>query len=90
MKETGRKGTWWMVETGVSFVQTPLHEQEGTGVSFVQKTPLPGWKGRLSTAGSPWPRLDRGEVFLIFVGFLINRTSVLMRVFVFWSHDLAE
>ena len=33
----------------------------------------PGWKGRLSTAGSPWPRSDRGEVFLIFVGFLVKK-----------------
>merc|ERR1712088_408680 len=40
------------------------------GVSIIQ-TPLPGWKGRLSTAGYPWPRSDRGEVFLIFVGFLL-------------------
>jgi len=38
------------------------------GVYFLD---TPGWKGRLSTAGSPWPRSDRGEVFLIFVGFLL-------------------
>ena len=35
-----------------------------------------GWKGRLSTAGSPWPpRSGPGEVFLIYVGFLIIRWS---------------
>jgi len=46
MKETVRKGTWWMAEAGMSFFWTPLHEWKGTGVSFAQKTPLPWVEGK--------------------------------------------
>ena len=60
MREMKKEGKRRMVEAGVSIIETPL----------------PGWKGRLSTAGSPWPRSDRGEVFLIFVGFLVKKMQI--------------
>jgi len=41
MKEKGRKGTWWMVQAGMSFVyKTPLPRVEGNrGVFCSEDTP---------------------------------------------------
>jgi len=77
MADGGSKGVFcldtpaWM-KAGVSFVLTLLLGWK-LGYLLSRRHPCSGWvEGKtLSTAGSPWPRSDRGEVFLIFVGFLL-------------------